>query len=192
MRKYLLFLEEVERLKRVPRSGWQYYGVASPESVADHSFLVAFFSYILASLLKEEGIEVDIEKILKMALFHELGETKLFDIQLEALRYLGERRVKEAEKKAVFEITKEIGKIGEEIRSIFDEFISRRSIEAEVVDVSDKLELLFQAYLYEKFGFSNAKAIFEEERTKEKVCSSDFFSSFLDAIKEMREENEKK
>jgi 5'-deoxynucleotidase YfbR-like HD superfamily hydrolase len=58
--------------------------------VADHSFTTATMSYIIAKELK---LDLDYEKLLKMALFHEIGEIKGGDLVV-----FKNRDVTEAEK----------------------------------------------------------------------------------------------
>lgn len=164
---FLNFFEDIERLKRVPRSGWWYYGVISPESVADHSFAVVTLSYLLATVINESNTlrgKLDVFKIVKMAILHELGETRIGDLQLEARRFLGEEYVKMAELKVVQETTRGLGKLGEELRSIYKEFIEEKSPEAKLAHLVDKLELLVQASLYHKYGHRNLNSILEGQK----------------------------
>ena len=68
------FLFEAATLKRLKRTGWQILG-GNEESVAEHSFMAAVISYVLANQLK-----ADTEKVLLMALFHDLSETRTGDV----------------------------------------------------------------------------------------------------------------
>jgi len=65
----LKFMEEVLRLKRTPRSGWAYYGIEEPESVAAHNFSVALLALILAEALRREGVPIDSGKVVKIVDF---------------------------------------------------------------------------------------------------------------------------
>jgi len=190
VRDFLNFLEDIERLKRVPRSGWWYYGITDPESVADHSFGVISLAYTLATLLNESGTlerELDLLKILKMAILHELGETRIGDLQLEARKFLGEEQVENAERKVVEEITKDLGKLGEEIRNVYQEFIERKSPEAKFVHLVDKLELLMQATLYRKYGHRNLDLIFNGQRNIGERFSHPIVDEILDEIRKLGE-----
>jgi len=102
MKEIINLIQEVERLKFIPRLGWTYYGIKFPESVAEHSFLVVFLSLIVGLLLLKRGENVDLKKILIMAIIHELGEARIGDIHLVAKKYLGFDNVNNAEKKASF------------------------------------------------------------------------------------------
>lgn len=61
-------------LKTLDRAGWKRAGIERPESVAAHSFGVAF-----AALLRA-GPEHDLGKVLAMALLHDLAEVRVGDI----------------------------------------------------------------------------------------------------------------
>ena len=50
------------------------------ESVAEHSFFTAYIASILCDLLKKEGMEINQEKVLTMALIHDSEEIFSGDI----------------------------------------------------------------------------------------------------------------
>ena len=52
--KTLQLLFHANRLKVIPRVGWQMRGVFHPESVAEHTFCVAFLAMILADSIERE------------------------------------------------------------------------------------------------------------------------------------------
>ena len=179
------FFEDIERLKRVPRSGWWYYGIADPESVADHSFCVAFLSYLIATLINESTeVKLDVGKVMKMALIHELGESRIGDLQLEARRFLGEDHVRNAESRVVEEITSGLGELGSEIRELFVEYSKRETPEAKLVHVADKMELLFQASLYQKYGYRNLESIFWGQRNLLETFPHPLIEELLKIIQE--------
>lgn len=67
-------LAEAMRLKSLERAGWKRVGVQHPESVAAHSWGVA-----LAALVRCPP-ELNREKVLMMALLHDLAEVRIGDI----------------------------------------------------------------------------------------------------------------
>ena len=70
------FFQKVLELKNVPRQGWkEKLEIINPESVAEHSYSTAAISMILSDL---EGLNT--EKIIKMALLHDLAESTIGDI----------------------------------------------------------------------------------------------------------------
>lgn len=71
MKKFLDFFIEVGKLKKMPRRGWVINQIKNPESIADHIFRATIMGWILGE--KKGGL--NIEKLLKMALIHDLCET---------------------------------------------------------------------------------------------------------------------
>ncbi|MFZ8845707.1 MAG: HD domain-containing protein [Candidatus Hydrothermia bacterium] len=169
MKEIINLIQEVERLKFIPRLGWTYYGIKFPESVAEHSFLVVFLSLIVGLLLLKRGENVDLKKILIMAIIHELGEARIGDIHLVAKKYLGFDNVNNAEKKVVFDLLNGLNL--EELKEIYEEFMEGKSREAIIVRACDKLELLIQAKIYKLEEFfknnENLSEIEKEEIIKE-------------------------
>ena len=72
----ITFLAELMRLKSTPRIGWLLRGVRDVESVAAHSFGVAVIAMLLADRARARGVEVNVERLLRMALLHDLTETR--------------------------------------------------------------------------------------------------------------------
>jgi putative hydrolase of HD superfamily len=160
------FLYEMGQLKRVKRSGWWIAGVMDPESVAEHSFRTAVVAYILAQL---EG--ADLEKVVSMALFHDMSEARTNDAHRIVRRYVDWEGV---DKKAVEDQSKRLPeKMGERITSIISEFEQAVSLEARVVRDADLLECLVQAREYQALGYNdvtdwifNAQAALKTESAK--------------------------
>jgi putative hydrolase of HD superfamily len=160
------FLYEMGQLKRVKRSGWWIVGVKDPESVAEHSFRTAVVAYILAQL---EG--ADLEKVVSMALFHDMSEARTNDAHRIVRRYVDWEGV---DKKAVEDQSKRLPEtIAERITSIISEFEQAVSLEARVVRDADLLECLAQAREYQTLGYNdvvdwifNAKAALKTESAK--------------------------
>jgi HD domain-containing protein len=61
-------LIELQRLKNLDRTGWTLRGLLpGTESVASHSFGVAVTAMMLADELAEQGVTIDLERLLRMA-----------------------------------------------------------------------------------------------------------------------------
>jgi len=63
-------------LKQLPRQGWIQEGalVTEADCVAGHSFCVALTAFMLAQVLKNRGHDVNVDRVLAMAVFHDLPE----------------------------------------------------------------------------------------------------------------------
>src|SRR5919205_4298222 len=70
----LAFLRSAERLKTVTRSGWTSAGQA--ESVAEHTWRLC----VMAMLLYGKTADLDLARLLKMCLIHDLGEAVSGDV----------------------------------------------------------------------------------------------------------------
>ena len=73
-RKLIDFLRVMERLKDTPRHCWTTGG--RRESVAEHSWRVA----LMAMLMADEFPELDIDRVIRMCLVHDIGEAVTGDI----------------------------------------------------------------------------------------------------------------
>jgi putative hydrolase of HD superfamily len=160
------FLYEMGQLKRVKRSGWWIAGVKDPETVAEHSFRTAVIAYILAQL---EG--ADPEKVVSMALFHDMAETRTNDAHRIVRRYVDWENV---DKKAVGDQSRRLpDNIGKRITSLISEFEKAASLDARIVRDADLLECLVQAREYQTLGYNdvgdwifNAQAALKTESAK--------------------------
>ncbi len=73
-RKYIEFLNVIEKLKCNTRHSWTSNG--RHESVAEHSWRLA----VMAMLCADEYPDLDINKVIKMCLIHDFGEALTGDI----------------------------------------------------------------------------------------------------------------
>ena len=69
MEELLNFFIEIGKLKRKKRKGWMLRGIKEPETIASHTFRMAIISWLLG-----ERKRLNINKILKMSLIHDLCE----------------------------------------------------------------------------------------------------------------------
>jgi putative hydrolase of HD superfamily len=71
------FFTRVQALKRVPRSGWVDRGVPLPEveSVADHTWQTALIAWLTAI----DGTALDVNRVLQLAMIHDLAEVIVGD-----------------------------------------------------------------------------------------------------------------
>ncbi len=69
------------KLKSVPRTGWLDRGLDAlrVESVADHSFGVTLLAWACALQRQAEGAAIDPERVLKLAIIHDLAEAETGD-----------------------------------------------------------------------------------------------------------------
>jgi putative hydrolase of HD superfamily len=134
----------VDPLADLPRTGWLLRGVRPCESLADHSFGVAFLAMLFVDAIRAEGTAIDGERVLRMALVHDAAEARTGDVPLpnktpamtEALHELEAALVRDllppAQEEAWIEAER-----GD-------------SLEARVVKAADKAQMMIKALSYER------------------------------------------
>jgi len=168
----LFFLLEAGKLKRLPRRIWRSLEVKPPlETVADHIFSVTLMAWVFG----RKKPELNMEKLLKMALCHEMpsvytgdfispfrmamikaGENwrKVFEKWPRLSKTEKERRFLKDYQKEKIALKKFIQllplTIQEEIIQLFDEYKTASSAEARFLNQINVLAVLLQALLYQK------------------------------------------
>ena len=150
--RMLSTLIELQRLKRLERTGWTLRGLPNgTESVASHSFGVCVTAMMLADEVNARGLTVDCERVLRMALLHDWAETRVGDMPKTATGYFGADVRKRAETIAFADIVQ--GSVGAaEYRAVYQDYEERSSLEAQLVKAADIIDLLVQAYALERSG----------------------------------------
>ncbi|MGQ9548946.1 MAG: HD domain-containing protein [Roseiflexus sp.] len=144
---YVRLAEHIVALKLLPRVGWLQRGIASPESVAEHSFGMA----VLALMFSAADDSVDRERVLAMALVHDIAEALLGDLPFSARRLIGDVVKRDAERRAMIELCATLPG-GERLIHLWDEYAAGVTREARLVKALDRVEMLVQALAYERAG----------------------------------------
>lgn len=145
-------LIELQRLKRLDRTGWILRGLPNgTESVASHSFGVSVTAMLLADKIVAQGVVVDLEKILRIALLHDWAEVRVGDMPRTATLYFGSEARKQAETAAFVDVVKPVDAEGT-YASLYHDYERRESIEARLVKAADVLDLLIQVLALERAG----------------------------------------
>jgi putative hydrolase of HD superfamily len=150
---FVELLLEATTLKWMPRTGWQMRGVPQAESVAEHSFGVAFVALALADAF-EDGAPartLDLSKILAMALLHDLAEVRLADLPTSATSLISRTVKSEAESSAMEDLLAPLP-AAERWKALWQEFEDRSTPEGRLVRDADKLEMMVQCLRYEQAG----------------------------------------
>lgn len=143
----LSFLLTTIQSKRITRTGWKMKLIPHPESVAEHSFQLCVIAMVFA-----DQLGVDREKLIKMAIIHDLGEIFTGDLVWSRGNMID---IQKRQKKEIMEargIETIFAKLGNsrEYQTIFKEMTDRKSVEADIFWQLDKLEMAIQALDYEK------------------------------------------
>jgi putative hydrolase of HD superfamily len=162
-------------LKRVPRSGWITYRISGHdvESVSSHSYSVAVIALMMSEIMRSRNQKVDVERVLKMALLHDLSESLTFDISKAYLRYLGRKGSvlkTRLERKAASRILADLQnkQLARTFRTAIEAYSSSNTLESRIVHCADALDLLLQVIEYERMGYSKVTLdpIWRETRSK--------------------------
>jgi putative hydrolases of HD superfamily len=146
-------LIELQRLKRLDRTGWTLRGLPNgTESVAAHSFGVSVTAMLLADKFMAQGIPVNVEKILRMALLHDWAEARVGDMPRTAALYFGAEARKQAETAAFADIVGEVDGAESLYSSLYEDYEHRNSLEARLVKAADVIDLLVQVLALERAG----------------------------------------
>lgn len=133
----LQFLRAAERLKTATRSGWTSAGEA--ESVAEHTWRLCLMAMVLYG--RTDGI--DLARLLKMCLVHDLGEAISGDIPAPLQQASPSKAVQE--RRGLRELTAPLpGAVRDEILALWDDYEAAASPEARVAKGLDKLETILQ------------------------------------------------
>lgn len=138
---------------RYSQRTWNRFLNPDFQNNSEHSFRVAFIALLLA---KYEKIK-DTEKVLKMALIHDLPESRCGDVD-----YLSRQYVTRDEKQAVQDIFKNT-ELEEELVALWIEFEEKRSLEAKIVKDADNLDVDLELEEQASRG-SDHKKIWESSR----------------------------
>lgn len=127
------FLYEIGMLRHVPRQ-WQRFGGINFGNLADHHFRVIWIALIIARREKN----VDTEKIMKMALAHDIAESRTNDVD-----YISRQYVTRNEDLALKDMLEDTG-IEKEFLELIEEYEKRESLEARIVKDADNLDVDFE------------------------------------------------
>ena len=134
-REYLEILHVAERLKDTPRHCTTTKG--RTESVAEHSWRMS----LMASLLRHEFPDLDMDKVVNMCLIHDLGECFTGDIPT----FVKTDADRAAEDALLDQWVKTLpDELSADIAALYDEMNAQETAEAKVYKALDKLEALIQ------------------------------------------------
>lgn len=151
----LNFMEEVGKLKTIPRSGWIIRGMKNPESIAEHCYRTTLLAMILADILNTQDIAVNVEKVMRLALLHDIAESQVGDIPYPAMRFIANEVKENAERAAILSLVEPFGALGQQYADLWDEFENGTTLEGRLVRAADKLEMMIQVAEYEHVGYQS-------------------------------------
>lgn len=173
-RKLLEALSVAERLKDTTRHCYTKNG--RHESVAEHSWMMT----LMAFFMKDEFPEVDMDKVIRMCIIHDLGEAFTGDIPT-------------FDKTAANEQTEEdllygwINTLPEsyatEMIALYDEMAQRETIEAKVYKAIDGLEALIQHNISDLSTWIPKEYELNKTYADDKVAFSEYLKGLREEIR---------
>ena len=133
--KVLQFLSLAEKLKCQTRHSWTTNG--RQESVAEHVYRLMVFVW----LLKDEFPDCDMNRVMELALFHDMGEARTGDIPAFEKGREDEKIEEEAQQR-IADMLPEPYRA--RLSSIFKEVEEKETKESRLLQAMDKLEALIQ------------------------------------------------
>src|ERR687893_497474 len=128
----LSVLLELQRLKRLDRTGWVLRGQPpGAESVAAHSYGVALTAMLLADEVRARGVELDVGRVLRIAVLHDLAEARTGDMPRTMAEYYGAEARRRAEGLAFADVVRSLGEhLRGDYERLHEDYERRASAEA--------------------------------------------------------------
>ena len=133
--KLLEVMHLAERLKDTPRHCYTSKG--RREDVAEHSWRIALMAYFVS----DEFPDVDMDKVIRMCLIHDLGEAFTGDIPTFKKTQADEKREEDLLYQWVATLPEPFCT---DMRALYDEMEARQTLEARIYKVMDGLEAVIQ------------------------------------------------
>lgn len=134
----------IDPLADLPRTGWLLRGVRPCESIAEHSFGVAFLAMLLVDAIRANGGTIDGELTLRMALVHDAAEAMTGDIPMPQKTPRMTEALHELEATLVRTL------LPARQLEVWTELERGDSTEASVVAAADKAQMMIKAMIYER------------------------------------------
>lgn len=166
MADLIRYLDHVNTLKRLPRTGWLLNGVVPCESIADHTCAVALLAIALAEAINREweaeGLErrLDAGRVAQIGLVHDLAESVLTDLPKRSTELIGSDIKHQAESAAIAGLQMGLPHTTP-ISDLWTEYDAASTPEARLVRDADKLEMVHQALQYARAGNRNLAEFWE-------------------------------
>jgi putative hydrolase of HD superfamily len=131
MKRDVDFLYELGALRLIDRQ-WRRFHSQNFANLADHHFRVAWIALVVAA---REGGDIDTGTIVKMALVHDIAESRTGDVD-----YLSRQYVTRDEAAAARDMLAETS-VGKEFLALLEAYEKRECIEAKIVKDADNLDV---------------------------------------------------
>lgn len=180
----LILMEELGSMKNIRRTGWSLKGIRDGESIADHCYRTAILAMLIADILEEEGMDINPDKVTRIALLHEIAEARIGDIPYPALRHIPQEVKATAELDAIESMLKGFGPLRQKYVDLWSEFEYGTSMEGLIVHIADKLELMIQVSEYEKLGYTDFNEFWTTQWNQSGIYETSLTAEIMEILKE--------
>ncbi len=174
--------EKAVSIKSLARTGWMNRGVppALAETVAAHTFEVAFLTLLIAKALARRDIDVDLGKALTIAIIHDIPEALAGDIVKWSKERL--RGVEKLDEKALRDLG--LGSFNELLR----EFEEKATLEGALVKLADHLATMLEAKRYLRRGYDVSDIAEGSASAIKKLLETPALSQYRQEVQEVLQE----
>eukprot|EP01084_Bolivina_argentea_P117505 208674_1 len=159
----LEFAYLIGNLKKTERTGWVRMNIHKPESIADHMYRMSILSWIFTDQFnnynKQNKLQLNANKVMKMALVHDIVESICGDIiPIEKISGVSKETKYDLEHQSIIKIRDKYLKgtvVGKEMYDLWIEYEQQKTLESHIVKDLDKLDMIIQAEEYEKLDINN-------------------------------------
>jgi len=160
--KQLEFIKVIDKLKSIFRKT-RILDNSRNENDAEHSFHIAMMAVVLS---KYSNTPVDVNKVIKMALVHDLPEIYAGDVMVYNKKQGEISREDEKAADKIFGMLPQ--QQGDELKALWREFEEKKTPEAKFAAAIDRLEPIMQNYAHNGGAWVqhniNAERVFEVNR----------------------------
>ena len=167
--KLLDFLKEIEKFKNVERVTLS--SNRSYENDMEHSWHLAMFLILFEKDLPKN---LDMAKVLKLALIHDIAELYVGDISIfdEEKRKTKKDEEMKAAKKLFSQLPRDIGN---DFMTLFEDYEEQKSSESKIVKLFDKLQPILQNICSKGESWKKSNLKYEDiDKLKRKYVEHDF------------------
>jgi len=167
-------LSVAERLKDTTRHCYTRNG--RHESVAEHSWMMT----LMAFFMKDEFPDVDMDKVIKMCIIHDLGEAFTGDIPTFEKTAANEQ----TEEDLLFRWVNSLPeKYSSEMIALYDEMAKRETVEAKVYKAIDGLEALIQHNISDLSTWIPKEYELNKTYADDKVAFSEYMKTVREEVR---------
>lgn len=173
-RELLEALQIAERLKDATRHCYTKNG--RHESVAEHSWMMTLMAYFL----KDEFPEVDMDKVVRMCIIHDLGECFTGDIPTFDKTAVHE----ENEETLLYSWVRTLPEnYANEMIALYEEMAERKTIESKIYKAIDGLEALIQHNISDLSTWIPKEYELNKTYADDKVAFSEYLTELREEIR---------